>query len=68
MTASASTNDTSALLGTGAQQTSLALASQGVQRWVWESQFGVILIEVIDDVPFVNGARVERSAEHGHSL
>ena len=40
-------------------QSRLALATEGVQRWVWQSRFGPILIEVIEDVPYVNGQRVE---------
>jgi hypothetical protein len=40
-------------------QPRLPLATEGVQRWVWQSRFGPILIEVIEDVPYVNGQRVE---------
>jgi hypothetical protein len=39
----------------------LPLASAGVLRQVWESRFGPILIEVIGDQAFVNGALVERA-------
>lgn len=42
------------------QQTALPLASTGVQRWVWEGRYGTMLIEVIGDEVYVNGARVER--------
>jgi len=45
-------------------QEPLPLVSEGVQRWVWESQFGAMLIEVIGDVPYVNGMRVERTSEN----
>jgi hypothetical protein len=41
-----------------ADQPALPLASQGVQRYVWESNFGPMLIEVHDGVAFVNGQRV----------
>jgi hypothetical protein len=40
-------------------QAPLALATSGVQRYVWESRFGEILIEVVGDSAFVNGQRVE---------
>jgi hypothetical protein len=35
------------------------LASEGVQRWVWEGKFGAILIEVVEGRVFVNGELVE---------
>lgn len=41
-----------------ADQPALPLASEGVQRYVWESAFGPMLIEVHDGVAFVNGQRV----------
>lgn len=41
------------------EQLRLPLATEGVQRWVWQSRFGPMLIEVIDGVPYVNGQRVE---------
>ena len=41
-------------------QTPLPLASEGVQRWVWESRFGAMLIEVIGEQVFVNGQPVQR--------
>jgi hypothetical protein len=34
-----------------------------VQRYVWNSAFGAMLIEVRDGVAFVNGARVASMAE-----
>jgi hypothetical protein len=37
----------------------LPLATEGVQRWVWEGRFGTMLIEVKDGAAFVNGQRVE---------
>jgi hypothetical protein len=36
----------------------LPLASEGVQRYVWQSAFGPMLIEVRDGAVFVNGERV----------
>jgi len=39
----------------------LPLATAGVLRYVWESRYGEILIEVVGDDGFVNGSRVERS-------
>jgi hypothetical protein len=45
----------------GAQPTdqpNLDLASEGVQRYVWQSAFEAMLIEVRDGIAFVNGARV----------
>jgi hypothetical protein len=41
-----------------ADQPSLELASAGVQRYVWQSAFGAMLIEVRDGVAYVNGGRV----------
>jgi len=40
-------------------QPALALASDGVQRWVWQSSFGAMLIEVVGTDVLVNGQRVE---------
>jgi hypothetical protein len=40
-------------------QAPLPLAAEGVQRYVWQSRFGEILIEVMGDTAFVNGQRVE---------
>jgi hypothetical protein len=39
-------------------QPNLGLASEGVQRYVWSSAYGAMLIEVHDGVAFVNGNRV----------
>ena len=47
--------------GTDAQ-VDLPLASEGVLRYLWESRFGPMLIEVRDGSAFVNGQAVE-SAE-----
>jgi hypothetical protein len=44
------------------RQVALPLASGGVLRYVWESRFGTILIEVAGEDVFVNGQRVERHA------
>ena len=44
-------------------QASLAFASEGVQRYVWRSSFGPMLIEVRDGAAFVNGNRVLSMAE-----
>jgi hypothetical protein len=41
------------------QQHELPLAAEGVQRYVWESRWGVVLIEVIGDRVRVNGDMVE---------
>jgi hypothetical protein len=40
-------------------QETLPLATEGVQRYVWESRFGSMLIEVVDGAAYVNGDRVE---------
>jgi hypothetical protein len=40
----------------------LPLASEGVQRWVWQGRHGTMLIEVVGDEVYVNGDRVERHA------
>ena len=44
-------------------QPNLDLASEGVQRYVWQSAYGAMLIEVRDGIVFVNGARVASMAE-----
>ncbi len=49
--------------GQHADQQDLALASEGVQRYLWHSAFGAMLIEVRDGTAFVNGARVASIAE-----
>lgn len=46
-------------------QQPLALATEGVQRHVWESRYGTILIEVIDRRVLVNGQHVEPAAGSG---
>ena len=47
------------LLADPSNQAPLALSTQGIQRYVWESRFGAMLIEVIDGQSFVNGELVE---------
>lgn len=50
----------------GAQPTdqpALPLGAEGVQRYVWQSAFGPMLIEVRDGAAFVNGQRVLPIAE-----
>ena len=46
-----------------ADKPNLGLACEGVQRYVWHSAYGAMLIEVRDGVAFVNGARVASMAE-----
>jgi hypothetical protein len=41
-----------------ADQPNLPLVSEGVQRFVWNSTYGAMLIEVRDGAAFVNGGRV----------
>jgi len=41
------------------RQTALPLATDSVLRYVWESRYGAILIEVSGEDVFVNGQRVE---------
>jgi hypothetical protein len=51
---------------TGAHPTDqppLGLATEGIQRHVWYSAFGPMLIEVQDGAVFVNGQRVRSMAE-----
>ena len=40
-------------------QALLPLATEGVLRYVWQSKFGSMLIEVMGDKTFVNGELVE---------
>ena len=47
-----------ALGPTRADEPMLPLATEGVQRYVWQSAFGPMLIEVRDGAAFVNGQRV----------
>lgn len=44
-------------------QPSLDLSTEGVQRYVWQSAFGAMLIEVRGGSAYVNGARVTSLAE-----
>lgn len=44
-------------------QPALPLATEGMQRFVWQSAFGPILIEAHDGAAFVNGQRVMSMAE-----
>jgi hypothetical protein len=53
-----------ALAGPRPQQ-ELPLASEGVLRYVWESRFGPMLIEVRGEEVFVNSQRVERCSATG---
>lgn len=50
-------------LGSRTAEPELALWTDGVQRWVWESRFGEMLIEVKNGAVFVNGSRVTPAAE-----
>lgn len=43
----------------------LPLATAGVLRYVWESRYGNILIEVVGDEVFVNGSWVEQAKHVG---
>ena len=42
-----------------APEPELPLSTEGVLRYVWESSFGPVLIEVIGDDVFVNRAKVD---------
>lgn len=44
-------------------QTGLNLETEGVLRYVWDSRFGQMLIEVVQGQVFVNGKRVEPIGE-----
>ena len=46
-------------------QPCLDLAAEGVRRYVWQSAYGAMLIEVRDGVAFVNGDRVTSLHELG---
>jgi hypothetical protein len=46
-----------------ASQPSLPLAAEGVQRYVWQTRHGPILVEVRDGVAYVNGDAVEPVSE-----
>ena len=41
------------------RQADLPLAAEGVLRYVWESRYGAMLIEVMDGRTYVNGQLVE---------
>lgn len=41
-----------------ADQSNLYLATEGVQRYVWQSAWGAMLIEVRDGTSYVNGSPV----------
>ena len=43
----------------GLLQMPLPLATEGVLRYVWESRYGPILVEVVEGQVFVNGDRVD---------
>ena len=45
--------------GDAEPQAALPLASEGVQRFVWQMAHGEILIEIRDGCAYVNGDRVE---------
>jgi hypothetical protein len=40
------------------------LVAEGLQRVVWESRFGPVVIEVIGQQTYVNGRLVEPATEH----
>jgi hypothetical protein len=46
-------------------QLDLPLAAHGVQRHVWESRFGTMLVEVRNGQIFVNGRLVEPAEGQG---
>ena len=48
-------------------QADLPLAAEGVLRYVWESRFGSMLIEVKDGLAYVDGQLVE-PADAGAAL
>lgn len=41
------------------EEPQLPLATEGVQRYVWEGRFGAMLIEVRQGSAYVNGQRVD---------
>ena len=49
-------------------QTPLPLASEGVQRYLWRSRWGDMLIEVQDGLAYVNGQVVEPANTTDSSL
>jgi hypothetical protein len=46
-----------------ADQPSLEIASEGVQRYVWNSAYGAVLIEANGEDVWVNGQRVVPAGE-----
>ncbi|MFT7724011.1 MAG: hypothetical protein QM788_14480 [Roseateles sp.] len=46
-------------------QADLELATEGVLRYVWSSEWGDMLIEVIDGAAYVNGQRVQAAPAPG---
>ena len=46
-------------------QADLPLATEGVARYVWESRYGEMLIEVLDGMVYVNGDRIEPAIAEG---
>jgi hypothetical protein len=48
-------------------QLDLALAAEGVQRYVWESRFGTMLIEVRNGQVYVNGGLVQAAERPAQS-
>lgn len=52
------------LLTAGGSQPPLPLATEGVLRYIWESRYGTMLIEVVGEEVYVNGGRVERVGVH----
>lgn len=46
-------------------QADLPLATEGVLRYVWESRYGEMLIEVVDGIAYVNGDRIEPAMAEG---
>lgn len=53
------------LLPAGSPDPQLPLATEGVLRFVWESRFGSMLVEVVGDRVYVNGDLVERHRTEG---
>jgi hypothetical protein len=49
-------------------QASLPLSTPGVQRWVWESRYGSMLIEVLGGDVYVNSRLVEPHGEGNTSV
>lgn len=45
------------------QQVDLQLATEGVLRYLWSSQWGEMLLEVVDGQMFVNGSHVQQVRE-----